>query len=214
MINVLIADDQRLLRESLSYILGSDEDVNVVGLAKSGEAALKMCGELIPDIVLMDIEMIGMNGVDATKAIKEKYPNIKIIMLTTFETSDNIMEAFLNGADGYIVKNVNHRDLLLTVKCVAAGLTVIHESVKEIMLLNFKDAMRTSNDFSDLLSEKEIEIMKLIAGGKSNKEIAADLNYSSGTIKNYISKILGKLELTDRIQIAIFTIENGLLQEN
>jgi DNA-binding NarL/FixJ family response regulator len=159
----------------------------------------------------MDIEMPKMDCVSATKIIKEKYPNIKVIVLTTFENADNIMESFIVGADGYIVKNINHKDLVLTVKCVASGLCVIHQSVKEIMINRFKGLSDYKRKYQDKLSEKDIDIIRLIAAGKSNKEIAAELNYSEGTIKNNVSKILDKLEVADRMQIAIFAIENGIV---
>lgn len=211
MIKVVIADDQRLLRESLGYILDNDDEINVVGGAGNGEEALELCRQLNPDIILMDIEMPKMDGVCATKRIKEKYPNIKVIVLTTFENADNIMESFIVGADGYIVKNINHKDLVLTVKCVASGLCVIYQSVKDIMINRFKGLSDYKSKYKDKLSEKDIGIIKLIATGKSNKEIAAELNYSEGTIKNNVSKILEKLEVADRMQIAIFAIENGIV---
>lgn len=211
MIKVAIADDQRLLRESLAYILDNDEEIHVVDGASNGEEALDLCKRLSPDIILMDIEMPIMDGVSATKKIKEKYPNIKVIVLTTFENADNIMESFIVGADGYIVKNINHEDLVLTVKCVASGLCVIHQSVKEIMINRFKGLSEYKSKYQDKLSEKDIDIIKLIATGKSNKEIAVQLNYSEGTIKNNVSKILEKLEMADRMQIAIFAIENGIV---
>ncbi|MBN2883020.1 MAG: response regulator transcription factor [Clostridia bacterium] len=214
MIKVLIADDQTLLRESLSFILDSDGEIEVVGLAEDGRTAIEKCMELLPDIVLMDIEMPVVNGVEATKAIKECHPDTKIIMLTTFENPENIMGAFVSGADGYLVKDVSHSELLLAVKCVAFGLTVIHESVREIMIDKFSSPARVKKDLTNILTDKELEIMKLVAAGKSNKEIGADLNYSFGTIKNYISRILEKLEFTDRIQIAIYSIENGIVQDN
>lgn len=211
MIKVAIADDQRLLRESLAYILDNDEEIHVVDGASNGEEALELCKRLSPDIILMDIEMPVMDGVSATKKIKENYPNIKVIVLTTFENADNIMESFIVGADGYIVKNINHEDLVLTVKCVASGLCVIHQSVKEIMINRFKGLSEYKSKYQDKLSEKDIDIIKLIATGKSNKEIAVQLNYSEGTIKNNVSKILEKLEVADRMQIAIFAIENGIV---
>jgi DNA-binding NarL/FixJ family response regulator len=195
----------------LGYILDNDAEINVVGGAGNGEEALALCKNLCPDIVLMDIEMPQMDGVCATKLIKEKYPNVKVIVLTTFENADNIMESFIVGADGYIVKNINHKDLVLTVKCVASGLCVIYQSVKDIMINRFKGLSNYKSKYEDKLLEKEIDIIKLIATGKSNKEKAAELNYSEGTIKNNISKILEKLEVADRMQIAIFAIENGIV---
>lgn len=211
MIKVIIADDQRLLRESLAFILDNDDQIDVVGDAENGERAIALCGETKPDVVLMDIEMPKMDGVNATKVIKEQYPDTRVIILTTFENADNIMESFIVGADGYIVKNINHEDLVLTVKCVASGLCVIHQSVRDIMIDRFKGLMNYKSKYKDILSDKEVGIIRLIATGKSNKEIAAELNYSEGTIKNNVSKILEKLEVSDRMQIAIFAIENGIV---
>lgn len=211
MIKVIIADDQVLLRESIGHILNNDEEIEVITTVANGQACLDICKKYKPDIILMDIEMPVMNGVKATKLIKEAYPEIKIIILTTFEDSDNIMESFMVGADGYIVKDISHYDLVLTVKCVSRGLTIIHESVKKIMISRFKGLLNYKTQYENKLSKREIEICKLIATGKSNKQIAYILNYSEGTIKNKISKIFEKLELSDRMQVAIFAIENGLM---
>jgi DNA-binding NarL/FixJ family response regulator len=211
MIKVVIADDQILLRESIGYILDNDDEITVVGMAGNGNEAIHICEKLRPDVVLMDIEMPDLNGVYATKMLKDKNKDIKIIILTTFENPDNIMESFMSDADGYIVKNINHKDLILTIKCVYSGLTVIHESVKRIMIDRFKGVVDFKSRYEDTLTKKEIDIVKLIAKGNSNKEIASTLNYSEGTIKNNITKILEKLEMSDRIQIAIFAMENGLV---
>ncbi|WP_206459105.1 response regulator [Anaerovorax sp. IOR16] len=211
MIKVILADDQVLLRESIGYILDNDEEITVVGMAGNGYEVIKLCEKLRPDIVLMDIEMPQLDGVNATKIIKENYKSTKVIILTTFENPDNIMESFVADADGYIVKNISHKDLVLTVKCVHSGLTVIHKSVKEIMINRFKGFSDYKLKYKDILTEKEIEIVRLIAQGCSNKEIASTLNYSEGTIKNNVSKILEKLDMSDRMQIAIFAIENGIV---
>ncbi len=211
MIQVIIADDQVLLRESIGYILNNDEEIHVVGMAESGDEAIQKCEYKRPDIVLMDIEMPGTDGVEATKYIKDRWPEIKVIILTTFENPDNIMESFVAKADGYIVKNITHKDLVLTIKCVYSGLTVIHKSVKDIMIDRFKGIVDYKMNYIDILSKKEIEIVRLIAKGNSNKEIAATLNYSEGTIKNNVSKILEKLDMSDRMQIAIFAMENGMI---
>lgn len=211
MIKILIADDQKLLRESLSYILESEPDFDVVDTVETGEQALKACEIHKPDIVLMDIEMPKLNGVHATDILKSKCPDIKVIILTTFENPDNIMEAFIAGADGYIVKSIDYKELIMSIRCVLSGLTVIDHSVKQIMLQRFKGLSDYKMKYADLLSEKEIEIIKWIASGKSNREIAQILSYSEGTIKNNVSKILDKLKLTDRVQVAIFAIENGVV---
>lgn len=211
MIKVIIADDQVLLRESIGYILNNDKEIQVIANAGTGKETIELIKNHKPDIILMDIEMPELDGVSATRVIKEKYPNIKIIILTTFEDADNVMESFMMGADGYIVKNVNHEDLVLTVKCVSRGLTVIHESVKKIMINRFRGLSDYKSKYQDKLTDIDIKIVKLIAIGKSNKEIAYILNYSEGTIKNKISKIFEKIGMTDRIQVAIFAIENGIV---
>lgn len=211
MINVILIDDQRLLRESISMLLENDEEISVLAMGENGNEAIKLCEMHKPDIALIDIEMPELDGVSATKIIKEKYPKIKIIILTTFDNPDNIMESFINDADGYIVKNISHKDLVRSIKCVNNGLTVIHKSVKKIMMNRFKGLSEYKSRYKDILTEREIEIVKLISAGLSNKEIATELNFSKGTIKNNISKILAKLKMSDRIQIAVFAIENGIV---
>lgn len=210
MINVILVDDQQLLRESISLLLESDEEINVSAMGENGLEAIELCDRYRPDIVLIDIEMPKLNGVSATKIIKEKYPETKVIILTTFENPDNIMESFVNDADGYIVKNISHIDLVRSIKCVSSGLTVIHRSVKQMMMERFKGLSEYKSRYRDILTDREIEIIKLISVGLSNKEIANELNFSLGTIKNNISKILEKLQMSDRMQIAIFAIENGI----
>ena len=211
MINVVLADDQNLFKESIAYILDNDDEINVIGQACDGTQVITLCEKLKPDVVLMDIEMPGLDGVNATKIIKENCSNIKVIILTTFENPDNVMESFVAKADGYIVKDISYKDLVLTVKCVYRGLTIIHESVKQIIVDRFKGFSNYKSQYKDILTEKEVEIIKLISIGCSNKEIASNLNYSEGTIKNYVSKILYKLNLSDRMQIAIFAMENGIV---
>jgi DNA-binding NarL/FixJ family response regulator len=211
MINVVLVDDQILLRECIGYILEDDEEIKVIGYAGNGKEAIELCEKLSPDIVLMDIEMPELDGINATNMIKERFESIKVIMLTTFENPDNIMEAFIAKADGYVVKNISHQDLVVTVKCVQRGLVVIHESVRQIMIDRFKGLSNYKSQYQGILNDKEIEIVRCIASGASNKEIAGEMCYSEGTIKNNISKILEKLEMSDRMQIAIFAIENGIV---
>lgn len=211
MIKILIADDQKLLRESLCFILNKEPDFDVIAQANNGQEAIELCGLTKPDIVLMDIEMPDVNGVTVTQTIKERFPKVKIIILTTFENPDNIMESFVAQADGYIVKNIGHEVLVQSVKCVYNGLTVIHDSVREIMIERFKKLTDTHSEYKDKLNPKEMAIVKLVARGYSNKEVAMELNYSEGTIKNYVSKILEKLCVSDRMQIAIFAMDHGLV---
>ena len=211
MIRVVLVDDQLLLRESIAHLLENDDLIEVVAMGANGNDAIKLCAAYNPDIILMDIEMPELDGVSATKMIKEKYKHVKVIILTTFENPDNIMESFANDADGYVVKNISHKDLVRAIKCVNNGLTVIDKSVKKIMMDRFKGLTDYKSKYEDILTEREINIVKYIAVGLSNKEIAAELSYSQGTIKNNVSKILEKLNMSDRIQIAIFAIENGMV---
>ncbi|HKL41168.1 MAG TPA: response regulator transcription factor [Clostridia bacterium] len=211
MVKVILVDDQLLLRESIAILLENDEEIDVVATGENGKEAIKLCEIYKPDVILMDIEMPELDGVCATKIIKEKFPYIKIIMLTTFENPDNIMESFINGVDGYIVKNISHKDLTRSIKSVNNGLTVIDKSVKKIMMDRFKSLSEYSSRYKDILTNREIEIVKLIATGLSNKEIGVELSFSQGTIKNNVSKILKKLDMSDRMQIAIFAIENGIV---
>lgn len=211
MINVILVDDQLLLRESISMLIESDEEIDVVATGENGNDAIRLCEVYKPDLVLMDIEMPELDGVAATKVIKDKFPDIKIIMLTTFENPDNIMESFVNDADGYIVKNISYKDLTRSIKCVNNGLTVIHESAKKIMMDRFKGISEYKTKYKEILTDREVEIVKLISAGLSNKEIGLQLSFSQGTIKNNVSKILEKLDMSDRMQIAIFAIENGIV---
>ena len=211
MISVVIADDQLLLRESLKFILDNDEEIRVVGTAGNGREAIDLCVRLQPDVVLMDVGMPELDGVGATKAVKEQCPRTKVIILTTFEDPDSIIEAFLSNADGYIVKNISHTDLVLTVKCVSGGLTVIDESVRCIIIDKFKRLSGCRAEVRETLSDKELELIRLIAAGKNNREIAALLSYSEGTIKNHVSKLYDRLGVSDRMQIAIFALENGIM---
>lgn len=210
MIKIIIADDQVLLRKSLGQIISTDDEITVVDLVGSGMQAIKSCERENPDIIMMDIEMPEMDGISALRIIKEKFPTIKVIILTTFDNSDNIIDAFLAEADGYIIKDIGYDELITTIKCVNFGLTVIHESVKTIMIEKFKKFEKSKNNYTDILSIEEIDTVKLIVSGKSNKEIAKIFHYTEGTVKNKVSRIYDKLGLTDRLQLAVYAVENGL----
>lgn len=210
MIKIIIADDQALLRKSLAQLISIDEEINVVSMASNGREAIDECQKHRPDIVMMDIEMPQMNGIDALKIIKEKYPKTRVIILTTFDNKENIISAFLKKADGYITKDIEPDELITTIKCVNYGLTVIHESVREIMVNKFEKAANKERDYTDVLSIEEIDMIKNIVDGKSNKDIAAMFNYTEGTIKNKVSRIYEKLGIADRLQLAVFAVENGI----
>ncbi len=209
MIKVIIADDQVLLRKSLGRLISIDEEINVVSMAENGREAIEQCEKHRPDIIMMDIEMPRMSGIDALKIIKKKYPNTKVIILTTFDNRENIIASFLAKADGYITKDIGPQELITTIKCVNYGLTVIHKSVKEIMVDKFEKLANKSKSYTDVLSIEEIDMIKLIVDGKSNKDIGGVFNYTEGTIKNKVSRIYKKLGISDRLQLAVYAVENG-----
>ncbi len=210
MIKILIADDQVLLRKSLGHLISIEKEFQVVDLVGTGKEAIEACGRHRPDIVLMDIEMPEMNGIAALKMIKKQYKNIKVIMLTTFDNKENIVEAFLAQADGYITKDVDCDELITIIKCVNYGLTVIHKSVKEIMVHKFSKMQNAKGGYVEILSEEEILVVQHIVSGKSNKEIGKIFSYTEGTIKNKVSKIYEKLNISDRLQLAVYAVENGI----
>lgn len=216
MIKVLLADDQVLLRDSLQYILDKDEEIEVVAVASNGNEVMKQLVKQEIQVVLLDIVMPEKDGLETLKEIKEKYPGIKVMMLTTFENIENIMESFIAGANGYVVKDIEPNELVMSVKCIVNGINIIHEKVHDLMIKNFAREYTSKYPVGDgeskiAISNTEREIIKLVAQGKNNKEIAQIMNFAEGTIRNKITKLLDKLELRDRLQIAIFALENNLL---
>lgn len=207
---VIIADDQALLRKSLGQIISTDDEIEQIQTVSNGKEAVEMCCKHRPDIILMDIEMPEMDGISAMKSIKENCPKTKVIILTTFDNKENIVSSFLAQADGYITKDISPEELIATIKCVNFGLTVIHKSVKDIMVEKFEKLRMGTSDCVQRLSEEEILIVKFIVQGLGNKEIGKRLNYSEGTVKNKVSAIYGKLNLSDRVQLAVYAVENGI----
>jgi len=215
MIKLLLADDQDILTEGLKLILGSEEDIEIVGTADNGKKAYELCRIRKPDLVLMDIQMPEVNGVEATAMIKKDFPNIKIIVLTTFNDDEYIYEALKNGASGYLLKDTSPGEILKAVRTVYRGGALIPSEIAVKVLDKFSQlAQKTEDKLIDprveLLTDREIEICRLIGEGKNNQEIAEELFLSQGTVKNHITKILLKLDLRDRTQLAIFTINNDL----
>lgn len=207
-IKVMIVDDQPIVRDGLKMILSLSEDLEVVHTASNGEEAFKLCEENKFDIILMDIRMPVMDGVKATKAIKEKYPEVKIIILTTFNDDQYIFEALKNGASSYLLKDVESKELINTIKIIYLGGTVLGNSVAKRLVSRISGTDESQD--SQSLTQRELEISKLVAEGMSNKEIAAKLYITEGTVKNHITNILSKLGLNHRTQIALYIIENRL----
>jgi len=216
MIKVMVVDDQVLLKQTLLFMLGQDEDIEVEDGGDNGYEAIDNCAIYRPDVILMDLRMPKMGGLKAMKRIKEIYPTIKIMVLTTFEDDQSIFESLENGADGYIVKDIKPEELIIAVKSVYNNLYVMHANALKAMkeeVLRITQERQKNNDTIDRydLSQMDIRIIQQMVNGKSNKEIAAELNFTEGTIKNKVSKLLSKLGLKDRTQIAVFAIKHNLI---
>jgi len=212
-IRTIIVDDEKLIREGLKIILSTYEDIEVVGLYENGEEGFKGCKENNSDIVLMDIRMPKCDGVLGTRLIKETFKDIKVLILTTFNDKEYIHEAMRFGASGYLLKDSSYDVIYEGIKAAVKGNIVIHPEVASIILedeVRKEDATKCISEYK--LSEKEVNIIKEIANGLSNKEIGEKLFLSEGTIKNNISSILSKLDLRDRTQIAIFAFKSGINQ--
>jgi DNA-binding NarL/FixJ family response regulator len=215
MIKILLADDQDILTEGLKLILGAEEDIEIVGTADNGKKAYELCRIKKPHLVLMDIQMPEVNGVEATAMIKKDFPQIKIIVLTTFNDDEYIYDALKNGASGYLLKDTSPAEILRAVRTVYNGGALIQSEVAVKVLDKFSQLANKAVDKQadpkvKLLTDREIEICRLIAEGKNNQEISEELFLSQGTVKNHITKILLKLDLRDRTQLAIFTINSDL----
>ena len=216
MIKVLIAEDQELIRQSLEIILSNKPDMKIIGIAEDGNKAIELAQKLIPDIILMDIRMPFVDGVKCIKIIKEKYPQIKIIVLTTFDDDEYIFNALKNGASGYLLKGISSKELVEAIRTVFNGGALINPDIAvKVVRLFSKMAkadynIKVNENEVNSLSKNELKIMKLIGRGMSNKEITDILKFSEGTVRNYISIVLNKLNLRDRTQIAIFAVQSGL----
>jgi len=215
LIRTVIADDQNILKEGLKMILSGEGDIDICGLASDGEEAYNICKWNTPDIVLMDIKMPNVNGVEATRKIKRDFPNVKIIVLTTFNDDEYIYDALKYGASGYMLKDATPGEIADAIRTVYDGGVLIQPNVAVKVVDRFAQMAKTNkgkdiDNRVNLLTEREIDICRLVGEGKNNKEISDGLFLSEGTIKNHITNILNKLELRDRTQIAIFAIRNDL----
>ena len=215
-IRVLIVDDQPLLRAGFRMILEAEPDIEVVGEASDGAAAIVSGRSLAPDIVLMDIRMPVMDGVEATKRLAG--PGVerptRVLVLTTFDLDEYIVEALRNGASGFLLKDVPPEQLVDAIRIVADGGALLAPSVTRRLLDAFAHRLPRGDQASGLadLTEREIEVLRELAAGKSNAEIAHELVVSETTVKTHVSRVLMKLDLRDRVQAVVFAYENGVVQ--
>lgn len=215
-IRVLIADDHQVVREGLSAILKTKEGIEVVGVAKDGVEAVEKSRQLLPDVVLMDISMPRMNGVEATREIKRENPHIGIVVLTMYAEEEYIFDLVKSGATGYLLKDADSTQIVKAIRAIAEGESLIHPSIASKILNEFSlladGKGRKQGRVGHDLTEREITVLKLVAEGKTNKEIANDLELSEKTVKNHVRNIFHKLHVYDRTQAAIQAIRKGLIE--
>jgi NarL family two-component system response regulator LiaR len=209
-IRVVIVDDQPLLTDGLGRIIDAQQGMEVVGTAHDGESGVGMCQELRPDVVLMDISMPVMNGVTATRKIRDLLPNTKVLILTVHADDVHVYHGIKAGATGYLLKDCTPEDLSRAIRTVYAGDTIMAPEIARKMLLTFEEA--ETEPSAPKLTDRELEVMNALARGKANKQIARDFSISEKTVRNHISNIYNKLHIYDRTQAVLYAIREGLIE--
>lgn len=212
---IVIAEDHTILREGLKALLVSDSKFKVVGEAEDGRDAIRLAEKLAPDLILMDLSMPGMNGMDAIVEIKKRLSDIKIVVLTVHKTEEYILAALQAGADGYLLKDDTHAELMMAVKSVFSGKTYLSPAISEKVIEGYiegRKTLKTSTSW-DSLSRREREVLKLIAEGNKNKEIAEYLYLSLKTVEKHRSNLMKKLDLHNAATLTAFAIEKGLVNK-
>lgn len=211
-ITVMIVDDHEMVRQGAAGYLEAQGDIHVIAEASSGEEALAKAKELVPDVVLMDLVMPGLDGVEATRRLKDDSPRTQIIILTSFHEDEHIFPALQAGAISYLLKDVRATELVEAIRRAASGEATLHPRVAERVIKEFRVGDPDRQNFFTDLTEREMEVLKLIASGYSNQKIADQLVISLGTVKGHVSNILSKLHLADRTQAAVYAWKEGLIQ--
>jgi len=210
-VRVLIADDQTLFRVGLARLLEEDPRVEIVGQAGDGAEAVKLAGTLKPDVVLMDLKMPHLDGIEATRQIAASQSGVKVLLLTTFEADNHVIQALKAGASGYILKDSRPDSIVSSLLAVMAGERVMASAVAN-RVLEMLTGTTTPKEFYDGLTGREIEILKLLAGGMANKQIAYKLRISEKTVRNHVSNMYEKLNIYDRSQAVLYAVRKGLVE--
>lgn len=208
---VLIADDQTLFRSGLARLLDSDDRVAVVGEAVDGNDAVKLALALKPDVVLMDIKMPNLDGIEATRRIVTENPKIRVMMLTTFEADNHVIQALKAGASGYVLKDSQAGAIVSSILAVVAGERVMASAVAN-RVLEMLTGATTPKEFYDGLTAREVEILRMLATGMANKQIAYKLKISEKTVRNHVSNMYEKLDIYDRAQAVLYAVRKGLVE--
>ncbi|MBU2008744.1 MAG: response regulator transcription factor [Chloroflexi bacterium] len=214
---VLLVDDHALFREGLAALLSTQDGIEIVGEAASGEEALEKARELLPDVILMDILMPGMGGLDATRRIKEEMPHTRVVILTVSEEEEDLFEAIKAGAEGYLLKTVKSRDLIDMLLGVLRGEVALSRVIARKLWEEFAEQAKKQETPSLLpppnLTRREMEVLRFLSEGFSDKAIASRLGISQRTVKNHVHNILAKLQLQNRVQAAAYALRQGLVKE-
>jgi NarL family two-component system response regulator LiaR len=211
-IHILLVDDHSLVRQGVRSFLETQSDLRIVGEAASGEEAERLVADLVPDVVLMDLSMPGIGGIEAIRRVKKSSPHSQIVVLTSFQEDDYIFPALRAGALSYVLKNVQAGDLADIIRKARGGESFLHPRVATRVVQEIRDKRKDiPNVFNDL-TDRELEVLRLIAQGNPNAAIAQALCISEQTVKGHVSNILGKLQLADRTQAAVFAWEQGVVQ--
>lgn len=213
-IKVLLVDDHTVVLKGLAFFLSTQEDLELVGEANNGKEALVKVGETTPDVILMDLYMPEMDGVEATAYIKKEYPNVKVIVLTSFSDQAHVLPALRAGASGYILKDVEPDQLVEAIRSAYKGNIQLHPDIANALLSQTLPVEEKEEEPSiqvDVLTARENEVLQLLAKGMSNKEIASVLVITEKTVKAHVSSILSKLNLSDRTQAALHAVKNGIV---
>jgi DNA-binding NarL/FixJ family response regulator len=211
MIRLLLVDDLVIFRQGLAALIGLESDIEVVGEASNGEEAILLAETLRPDVILMDVRMPICNGVEATKVIHQRFPWIRIMVLTTFDEDEYICQSLQNGALGYILKSTPSQQLATTIRSLDRGFGQLDPAIALKVFARIPEpanAQPSTLTVLDQFNHNEIEILKLIGKGKNNREIALDLHLTEGTVKNYVTNIFNYLDLRDRLQVALWVAQN------
>ena len=213
-IRVLIVDDHRMFVQGIQTLLEQEQDLVVAGTCTNGAEALDAIDRLQPDVVLLDLNMPGMDGMAATRAIRDRWPEMGVIILSMYRDDAYVFSALKQGAKGYVLKDAETAEVVRAIRAVAQGESFLDPALTTRVLSEFQRVWENPRTLPGGLNEREVAILRLIAQGKSNREIGADLNFSEKTIKNYITVIFQKLNLSDRTQAAVYALQNNLVDQS
>jgi DNA-binding NarL/FixJ family response regulator len=214
-IRILLVDDQPLFRRALATLIGDQPHLSIVGEAENGLNAVEMAHALKPDLIIMDVEMPVMNGVEATRRIRDELPDVKVVILTVSEADDHLFDAIRYGAHGYLLKDLRPEQLYELIRAVMRNETVLSPAIAGRLMREFREGPGhkhtvVAEDEGPVLTRREIQIMQLVSRGLSNKEIGGRLSITEGTVKNHVHNALEKLQLENRIQAAAYVVRHGL----